>query len=441
MNKRLWASRLGIEITAAIFAALLAAFAVFFLLSIFEHEISRKTISREYIEENTKKEVNLFQKYIDENDISSHNIKRIADWVRYKRNVMLKVYDDENKLIFDSTLFDFNAPEKNDEIKDSDERPNKNRTLYDVQFKDMSAKIEMFCFFEYRRFVYMNYMNLGIGFVVFIIILMLLIKKITDYITTLESDIKILEGGNLEYNITVKGHNELTSLAKSIDDMRISFTERLKEEENARNANHKLVTAMSHDLRTPLTVLIGLLEILDGKKYNDSSQIDGYIKKSLDKSYQIKKLSDKIFEYFLAFNLEREEMNIESYNAEVINEINEDYIFSLEEKGYKLDYKPIEAEIKLSMDINYIHRVFDNIFSNLIKYADKEMPVKIYNKTDNNSLYVFFENGIKDNDIKPESTNIGLETCRNIMAEHNGEFSAYKDGNIFRVSVRFGKDN
>lgn len=441
-KRRFWASRLGIQIIASTLLAVAISASLFFVLRVVEKRlfIDDQLRSREYVEENTKKEVDILQKYIDENNITTRNLKPIFHWVHEKRNVMLKIYDG-NRVIYDSSLMDFKPEmEENHEYRDELGANRKNRIFYDLKFKDKNTKIEMFCFFAYRRVVYFNYLNIGICFITFVFILMTLIQKQTSYITELENDIKILEGGDLDYKVTVKGNNELTYLAKSIDDMRLSFIDRLEEEEKARSANHKLVTAMSHDLRTPLTVLIGLLEILSGKKYTSAEELDYYIKKSCDKAYQIKGLSDQLFEYFLAFNINEEDISIEEYGSEVINEINEDYIFSLEEKGYKLDYKAVEEEVYINVDINYIHRVFDNVFSNLLKYADKNSVIKIYNIIDNEYISICFENYINKDIGKTESTNIGLETCKNIMQRHNGEFIAEHNEDIFKAVIRLRRE-
>lgn len=441
-KRRFWASRLGIQLIASTLIAITISASLFFVLRFAEKKlfIDDNLRSREYIEENTKKEVDILQKYIDENNVTIKDLKPIFQWVHNKRNVMLKIYDGD-RVIYDSSLMEFKPElEENHEYKEEHKENLKNRIFYDLKFKDKNTKIEMFCFFAYRRVVYFNYVNIGICFITFVFILMALIQKQTSYITELENDIKILEGGDLEYKVTVKGNNELTYLAKSIDDMRLSFIDRLEEEEKARSANHKLVTAMSHDLRTPLTVLIGLLEILSGKKYASAEELDYYVKKSCDKAYQIKGLSDQLFEYFLAFNINEEDISFEEYGSEVINEINEDYIFSLEEKGYKLDYKAVEKEVFVNVDINYIHRVFDNVFSNLLKYADKNEVIKIYNIIDKEYISICFENYINKDIGKTESTNIGLETCKNIMQRHNGEFIAELKEDTFKAVIRLKRE-
>ena len=72
--------------------------------------------------------------------------------------------------------------------------------------------------------------------------------------------------------------------------MRKSFIGRLESEDKARLANSELITAMSHDLRTPLTVLVGYLDIIEYKKYKTDENLRQYIHNSREKAYQIKYL-------------------------------------------------------------------------------------------------------------------------------------------------------
>lgn len=126
-----------------------------------------------------------------------------------------------------------------------------------------------------------------LSFIFFIVLVLFFINKKTSYIGVLEKEIKILEGGNLDYPITLKGKDELSSLAQSINEMRKSFIERLESEERARVANSELVTAMSHDLRTPLTALVGYLDIIEYKKYQDQEALAKYIHNSRKKPIRL----------------------------------------------------------------------------------------------------------------------------------------------------------
>lgn len=180
-----------------------------------------------------------------------------------------------------------------------------------------------------------------LSFLFFIVLVLFFINKKTSYIGVLEKEIKILEGGNLDYPITLKGKDELSSLAQSINEMRKSFIERLESEEQARVANSELVTAMSHDLRTPLTALVGYLDIIEYKKYQDQEALAKYIHSSREKAYQIKHLSDKLFEYFTVYNTEENDLEFESYDGiQLMDQLIDEQSMLLENHGFRVAWEP-----------------------------------------------------------------------------------------------------
>ena len=119
------------------------------------------------------------------------------------------------------------------------------------------------------------------------------------YILQLKDEIEILEGGSLDYPITVKGKDELAALAKGLDNMRKSFAGLIDQEGKMVQENQRIITEMSHDLRTPVTSIILYTEILKKGTYKDQEQQREYIEKIGQKAQRMKQLTDNLFEYSL----------------------------------------------------------------------------------------------------------------------------------------------
>ena len=113
----------------------------------------------------------------------------------------------------------------------------------------------------------------------FYAVFIILIRRKINYIITLDDQIKILETGDLNFDVTVKGNDELSSLAESLNQMRLSLAENIRKETEAVSANYNLVVSVSHDLRTPLTSLALYLDFIKNGKYKDENELRSYIEK------------------------------------------------------------------------------------------------------------------------------------------------------------------
>ena len=255
-------------------------------------------------------------------------------------------------------------------------------------------------------------------------------------IDAVKDELDILAGGDLNYKVTVRGNDELSELARGIDEMRRSILEHQEAEEKMRAANSALVTAMSHDLRTPLTSLLGYLELMDRGKYKDEAQLKHFISRSLEKTLRIKGMADKLFEYFLVYSSEWGPPVTELLDAdELVQQFWGEYAFSLENEGFLVRYELEPLNGKLRTDTALLRRAFDNLCSNLYKYADRGAEIRILCLRVGDSLSLSVSNGISPERGLKESTNIGLNTCARIIDHHGGSFSYFEEDSTFTVCI------
>ncbi|WP_423230397.1 sensor histidine kinase [Clostridium beijerinckii] len=106
----------------------------------------------------------------------------------------------------------------------------------------------------------------------------------------------------------------------------------------------------------------------------------------------------------------------------------------LDDKGFLFDLSSCNTPFFLQVNLISIQRVFDNIFSNLSKYADKSEVIKVKYYVESEKLFVTVEN--QTNNLKSlDSTGIGLKTCKKIIDMHNGKFYIKSTGTIFFTTI------
>lgn len=262
-------------------------------------------------------------------------------------------------------------------------------------------------------------------------------KKIL-YIELLKEELDILSGGQLDYPVTISGMDELSELALGIDQMRKSILQHQEIEKQMRTANSELITAMSHDLRTPLTSLLAYLEILERQKYADEGQMRRLIHKSVDQTMRIKHMADKLFEYFMTYATEWEYSEMEAVDVDFLfSQVLEDYVYTLENEGIHIENEIVPTGGRVKVNAELFQRALDNLYSNLLKYADPEKTVRIsYKKEADNQVHIVIANGVYSKSENVQSTGLGLNTCKRIVEYHGGTFEATKLANEFQVYMK-----
>lgn len=373
------------------------------------------------------------QKYVTEHQISSEDIDELNKWVSEQRDSTFQVFKD-GLIIYDSDY-----PEEVGTWKITDSGYYEREGSYAIELEDGPVFVSIYGFYTYRFYVYAIVMELILSAVLFILIVLAGIQKKIRYIHTLHEEIKLLEGGNLDYQITVAGKDELTELASGLDAMRHSLKHQIEEETRLMDEHRKLVTEMSHDLRTPLTSLLIYTEILKKNGVENQEQVKNYIDKINQKAHQLKVLSDHIFQYSLVSS----EIEIQMDEAEEISVIFYDLLSEaavyLKQQGYEVIQDLQWEKVKICVNQEYLNRVVDNIVSNIIKYADPEVPVRITSLQDEKGAGICFENRIRKYAEDRESTRIGLRSLENMMRKMEGWSRAEKGEDDFRLELWFHK--
>ncbi len=423
---------LYVQLLKLLVVSVAIAIAAFFVFnSISNYLIENYLENSDYIEDKNQQNIGKLQQYINKNSISTDDTTMLDIWVKEQKIVNIRVYDNEGQ-VYDSEYPDQNVLKKSISFDDYEWE-----SYYKVKFADGSAEVVITGLYGYQLYNRIFIMDLCFAFGIFLIAVLLGIRKKMKYISVLRDEIEILEGGDLEHPVTIDGKDELSSLAEGLEGMRISFRNLIESEAEMTRENQRIVTSMSHDLRTPITSIMLYTEILKQGKYKNTDQLKQYIERIDKKAHRMKQLTDNLFEYSLIAGDNTPMLEEpESYET-IFYDLFSETCNYLSQKGFEIDFKVKWSEEKIRISTNYVMRIMDNIASNIVKYADHNAPIRIEDIQDELHIGFVFENKIRKPDKNTESTGIGMQNIKNMMQKMNGECIEKQINGNYRLTLLF----
>lgn len=313
-----------------------------------------------------------------------------------------------------------------------------NAREFQAEFQNGSAQIHIF-FYHNTIFLYPYVLFcLSISFLLFLFVMLCFISRKLVQISKIEDGILQMASGDLKTPLPQYPGDEIGILSSELNQLRISLADTLQQEQASRQANQDLITALSHDLRTPLTILNGYLEVLQLKKSPEMEE--EYLKRCLQKTRDIKDMTDRMFEYTLVYE-ENETPNIEffpyTFFYDRLKE-NTDYIH-LAGFSSKItsDLTENNSCVLFAGDATMLKRIFHNLFSNILKYGDKSSPVLITISYEAGELKIRLKNKIKTTDFPVQSTHIGLRSVEKMMSLLNGQLLYSDQKQEFAIQLTF----
>lgn len=243
-------------------------------------------------------------------------------------------------------------------------------------------------------------------------------KKISESIEVLD-DIK---KGNGNRKILSKDNDNFSEIIYKINEIVYLYEEKLTEFRKKENANNQLLTSLSHDIRTPLTSIIGYTDAIKKEllknglndKYDlqnviennntleNNNVIENYIDIVREKSYSLKEYLDNVFDWFKLnsneFYLDLKDTEITELSRNIIKS----WIVIFEEKDIDFDIEIEEKEIICNLDQNAYARVINNIIQNAVEHS-KTKKIQISIKENNRKIFITIKDfgvGIEPDDLE-----------------------------------------
>ncbi len=263
--------------------------------------------------------------------------------------------------------------------------------------------------------------------------------------------------GDFNTVLEVRGDDEFSTMADNLNQMAQDLKELMEKEREAERTKNELITNVAHDLRTPLTSIIGYLELLSQKPDLPQEIRCKYIDIAFNKARRLEKLIEDLFG-FTKLNYGKISMNVTQVDiVKLLEQLLEEFYPSFSEKNlyYELDTN-VQSQ-KIMADADLIARLFDNLINNAIKYGAEGKKIIVKIRTDDETVsisvvnygYVIPEEELpllfnkfyrveQSRSTHTGGTGLGLAIAKNIVDMHGGTIDVKSDldGTVFTVRLQ-----
>mgnify|MGYP005772859671 FL=1 len=281
---------------------------------------------------------------------------------------------------------------------------------------------------------------------IFLLLKLFLIKK--SIIEIEKNFTKILESDTNNIISISSSDKDIKNLTINLNDNLIELRKQKLKYKNGNQELKKIVTNISHDLRTPLTALKGYIDLINKEKLSISQK--KYLKIIQKKSDELNELTGQLFEFSKIIDTLEKNINL-SKDECCINEILEETLLSFYNIFKEKNIFPTIniSNKKLYKKVNKISivRIFENILSNVSKYSNGDFEVEMddngiitfsnkANSLDATSVQKIFDRYFSVENAK-ESTGIGLSIAKQLVEMNNGEIYAEYSRERLYIKINF----
>ncbi len=265
--------------------------------------------------------------------------------------------------------------------------------------------------------------------ILFHVLFLVLFGQKISYLLLITDGIRKLQENQMDFVIQVEGTDELAELAESINFLSKSQRELQRKERELKEEREALIRSLSHDICTPLTSILSYSEYMGNKNQFEEGEVRECFALIHKKAEQIQVLSGQL----LGKEMRRPEL-VEN-GLLLIEQMAAEWEESLEDSFVcELDFSQCK-NFQIYADINEMRRIFDNLLTNVEKYASPAVKVELAVKTVQDNLVVTQRNKKKAPEKGVESHKVGMTSMKGIVKNYGGTVEVSETEDSFQIEI------
>ena len=253
------------------------------------------------------------------------------------------------------------------------------------------------------------------------------------------NELHYIANGNYDYRIPFELRGDLSKVVDSINGLVDSTVAAIQDERAIEKSKDELITNVSHDIRTPLTSIIGYLGLIEDGQYQNTDEILKYTSIAYKKAKQMKSLVEDLFEYSKVRQPSVPVNNVSFDMVQLLEQLAADFELEAKKKNIQIQVDSKESQLIMDGDTEKLVRVFNNLITNALKYGAEATKIVIEIEKSKNEAVVTVKNngtsiprealdqlfdrfyrvdGSRSQEIS--GTGLGLAIAQNIVNLHGG---------------------
>ncbi|MFW5630220.1 MAG: sensor histidine kinase [Acetivibrio ethanolgignens] len=306
-------------------------------------------------------------------------------------------------------------------------------------------------------FVFLVAVAVFVGIVLFILYFLLLSRKMVKYLNQIVEGIRKMSNGNLTTRIEIAEEDEFSMIGNQLNKMADNIIGLMDKERNNEKVKNDLITNVAHDLRTPLTSIIGYLDLVIKNEELEEETKKKYIRIAYDKALRLQSLIGDLFSFTKVSTGEMVLKKTRIDIVKLVEQMVEEFYPSFQENGLEYEFSSDCDSAVIEADGDLMARAFSNLISNAVKYGKDGKVIRIWIHRTQSTVsvsvlnygevipeesleYIFdrFYRVENSRSVETGGSGLGLAIAKKIAVMHGGSIRAESGvgGTVFEIRLR-----